>query len=279
MFKNSEGSGQFTIAEPTVKLITKNSFGMPLDVKITKLQAENPDATPPTSTSIPNTLPFPLPIKSPTMGQIGQSITADTVLDKDNSNLVNIFSTVPKIIIYTVDAKSVSAATGQSSFVLDTSKISIDMEVEFPLYGTAKNYVVLDTISDLDLGEDLSERAESGMIRIYNSNGFPLDANFQLYFVDANFNKLDSLMSTTELLKAAAVDGSTGKVTTPNVFTKDVVINNSQLTNLGKAKHLLVQVTINTVNGGADNVRLYSDYELDLKMGLQLKMKAYDLDN
>ena len=60
-------------------------------------------------------------------------------------------------------------------------------------------------------GSDLEE-AEYALFKLSSSNGFPISASMQLYFVDDSFNLIDSLIyEDREVLEAGIIDTS-GKV-------------------------------------------------------------------
>lgn len=271
IFKNVLGAGSFTLADPRIKVIIANSYGVPIQASMFQFEGYTPGGSATAITGSPN----PLPIQSPSFSQIGQVLTDSFSLNNTNSNIASIINNTPKYLIYKINSQTNPAGgTTHNNFVLDTSRFNVGMEVELPLNGTATNFVLLDTIA-FEFGSTLPKEVESGLIRTYNSNGFPFDVNMQVYFTDSLYTKLDSLVIPNQLiLKSGIVNPTTGIVTAPTSTTYDAVLTKSRLDNLATAKYLLVKAVANTTNGGATNVKIYTHYKVDLKLGLQVQIKA-----
>jgi hypothetical protein len=270
IFKNAIGLGIISLADPRLKMIISNSYGVPIQANVAVLNAYTPGKLAYPVTGTPN----PLPIFSPTMSQIGQTLTGSFTLNNANSNLVAVIKNVPQSFIYKIDSKTNPSGATHSNFILDSSRFKVDMEVQLPLWGTAKDFILIDT-ADFNLGEDLTDQVESATIRTFNSNGFPMDVAMQVYFADSLYAKLDSLVLPYQLiLKSATVNPLTGKVTNPTDKIYDVSISHERVAKLKKAKHLLVKAVATTTSGGNVNVKIYSNYKIDVKLGLQAQLKV-----
>jgi len=269
VFKNAIGSGLISLADPRLTMVISNSYGIPIEAKIAELDAYTPGSIPFQVTGFPT----PLPLYSPDMSQIGQTLTGSFTLNSTNSNLATIIKKVPQSFIYQIDSKSNPNGATHSNFILDSSQFKVDMKVELPLYGTAKDFILIDT-AEFKMEENFTDQLESATIRTFNSNGFPLDVAMQVYFVDSTYKKLDSLVQPYQLiLKSATVNPITGKVTNPNDKIYDVVINQARVKNLKTAKYLLIKANATTASGGNTNVKIYSNYKIDLKLGIQANLK------
>jgi hypothetical protein len=269
IFKNAIGLGIISLADPRLTMIISNSYGVPIQANVSVLNAYTPGKIAYPVTGTPN----PLPIFSPNMSQIGQTLTGSFTLNNTNSNLVNVIKNVPQSFIYKIDSKTNPAGSTHSNFILDSSRFKVDMEVLLPLWGTAKDFILIDT-ADFELGEDLTDEVESATIRTFNSNGFPMDVAMQVYFTDSLYTKLDSLIDPYQLiLKSATVNPLTGKVTNPTNKIYDVMINHARVAKLKNAKHMLIKAVATTTSGGNVNVKIYSDYKIDVKLGLQAQIK------
>ena len=142
---------------------------------------------------------------------------------------------------------------------------------ELPLEGAVENFTVVDTF-DLDLTKEEIPEGEIEF-KIIANNGFPLDIDLQCYFLN-DFNQIvDSMFveNGISLIQAAPVD-SDGKVTTAletitfRGFTLDQVRRIRQ-----QSKKIVLQGRFNTTNNGMTDIKLYSDYELGLKIGAKIK--------
>ncbi|HET6225719.1 MAG TPA: hypothetical protein VFF27_05525 [Bacteroidia bacterium] len=269
IFKNAIGSGTISLADPRLTMVISNSYGIPIDARIAELDAYTPGSIPFQVTGFPT----PLPLYSPTKSQIGQTLTGSFTLNNSNSNLATIIKKVPQSFIYKIDSKTNPNGPTHENFILDTSRFKVDMKVELPLYGTAKDFLLIDTV-DFKMEENFTDQLESATIRTFNSNGFPMDVAMQVYFADSTYKKLDSLVRPYQLiLRSATVNPITGKVTNPNDKIYDVVITPDRVKNLKTAKYLLVKAIATTTSGGNTNVKIYSNYKIDLKLGIQANIK------
>jgi hypothetical protein len=271
VFKSVLGGASFTLADPRIKFKISNSYGVPVNASLSLFQGYTPGYAPYTITGSPN----PLPIQSPNFSQVGQVLTDSFALDNTNSNIATVINNTPKYLIYQISSLTNPAGgSTHNNFVIDTSRLKVDMEVDLPLNGTASNFVLVDTMP-FKLSETLPKEIESALIRTYNSNGFPFDVDMQIYFADSLYNKLDSLVIPNQLiLQSAVVDPNTGIVTSPTQKTYDAVLTRARLDNLTGSTYLLIRAVANTTNGGATNVKIYANYKLDFKLGLQVQVKA-----
>lgn len=272
IFKNSLGNGTFTLVNPSAKVIISNSYGIPVKASISQLEGYNP----PSNTYPISGSPNPLPILSPTFAQIGQTLKDSFSLTSPGSNIVNVINNTPKYIIYQINSQSNPGGPTHSNFVIDTSYFKVDMEVNLPLWGTAKDFTLQDTLA-FTMDQAIPNNVESALFRIYNSNGFPFDIDMQGYFTDTLYKKLDSLVIPKQLiLNSASVSSVTGMVVSPTEKTLDIVMDKARFQNLvnGKTKHILLKAVAATTNNSGTNVKIYSTYKLDVKLGLQVKAKT-----
>ncbi len=268
LFTNAAGAGSFTLVNPSVKVTIANSYGVPIDLKIPVFEGYNPGVGYYPITGLPN----PFPIKSPNLAQLGQVLVDSFKLNNGNSNIVSIINNTPKQIVYKINASTNPSGGNQNNFILDTSRYQMDVEFELPLYGTAKNFLLVDSIP-FTFSSDIPDELVSGLIRTYNSNGFPIDIDLQVYFVDSLYNTLDSLVSPHQiLLKSGNVDIATGRVTSATQTIFDATLTTARFNKLKKAKNLIIKGIANTTNLGNTNVKIYSDYKLDFKLGIQAQL-------
>lgn len=273
LFKNVLGSANFSLVDPRIKVIITNSYGVPIQASLSQFDAYTPGGSLYAITGFPN----PLPVQSPSFSQIGWALADSFQLDNSNSNIATVINNTPKYLIYNLNTlTNPSGGTTHNNFVLDTSRLNLDLEVNLPLWGKASNFVLQDTVP-FELGNTLPEQVESAKIRAFNSNGFPFDVDMQIYFADSLYNVLDSLVSPPQLILASAlVNSSTGMVTAPTTKTYDATLTKARLDYLtaNNAKYLLVKAKAATANSGATNVKIYSYYKLDFKLGLQVQVRT-----
>ncbi len=263
IFNNAIG-GTLYFDDPKVQFLISNSFGMPLDAHFNSLYAYNA-----TSGNIPIIgpgVPNPIPIFSPTI--VGQTAHSNFSLDKTNCNLGAAMSQNPQYIGYNVNAVSNTGGVTQN-FLEDSSRLNIDVRVELPLYGYAGGLVVQDTV---DFKLDDVKEIEWAIFRINITNGFPVDANTQIYFLDSTSVILDSLISPPEqIINAGLIDLATGIVNQPTLKTTDEYFSKARLKNIYNAKKIVIRGILNSYNVPT-LVKIYSDYILDVRLGVKAQL-------
>lgn len=263
IFKNWK-RGQIYFDEPKVEIKIKNSFGVPIQLTVNTFDANTfKGGVIPLNSS---QLSGGINLSYPTIAEVGK--TKETIITIDNStNLPNIIQNVPKEFHYKMSAEANPSNTQTANlFILDTSKFSVDVLIELPLYGWAKDFVVED-VFQLDLS--LYEEFDNVDFKLITENGFPAEAKIQLYFEDDAGNILDSLIHKDEpvVLGAAPVDGN-GRVTEDkieSIFSQFPIVRYANLRD--NAKQIRLVAAFETTGGGNQSVRIYPDYALAVKLG------------
>jgi hypothetical protein len=112
--------------------------------------------------------------------------------------------------------------------------------------------------------------------RINTDNGFPVDAVMQLYFADENNVILDSLLIPAQQVLAAAPvgPGPDYRVTQPTHARVEARIEQPRLMNLEPTKKVFVVAKCATIYNGTQIVKIYSDYALDVRVGVRAQFKV-----
>lgn len=195
--------GGIYIDDPTVTLTVYNSFGFATKALINTflMQTVSGALIEFKSPLLDQGLYFNYPGKS----EIGQSKATSYVFTKDNSNIKEVFNAQATRLIYDIDALSNPLLTNDSaSFILDSSKFTINLTVDLPLVGRISNYPAEQTF---DANLDQLKNLKEGSLLIETVNAIPMSANAQVYLLNAAGQAIDSLFSKSQLLfKAAATD-------------------------------------------------------------------------
>lgn len=261
----------FRIADPRIKVIISNSYGIPIEANITEFSTISSDKTKITL----NGYPDPLVVPTPTKQQIGQTMVDSFELNRTNSNIDDVVSNIPKYLIYGYGAQINPPGTTSRNFVTYNSELKVAVDIDIPLHGSADGFVLNQEIS-LDSSfnnmEDIEELDEV-TLRIFMQNDFPIDANLQLYFKDKNNNTLDSLFEANQYLLRSAVVDANGKITGPSVYTIDITMDKERFDRIRASSVGLVTVKLNTYKGSSPqpDVKFFSDYGLTVKLGVQAK--------
>ena len=217
-------------------------------------------------------IPNPIPVQTPALHQEGQTLYSNFQLDNSNSNISSIISDQPYYMIATAQA-SINPAGHSSNFLTDSSRLYMNARVELPLHGTAENFRIRDTVpfnyNDLEKVEQLT-------IRINVENWFPIDAGVKLVFTDDNFQPLDTVFVDQDaIIPSGLITGTDERVSAAGTAMIDETFNASRITNILGATNIIVDATASTLNQGTQNVKIFSDYRLKLKVGAIAKMKIF----
>jgi hypothetical protein len=269
IFEN-EPDGYFELIDPRVRFTVENSFGFPIQLNFQNLKTidiSNGNEFP--ISGFPSTLN----ISAPSMA--GQVATAVLELNNGNTtNLITVITPTPKYFFFEAAGISNPAGnTGTLNFITDTSYFKVHAEVELPLEGLAYGFGVSDT-SEFSFGENL-ENIESLMFRINVNNGFPVELLAQVTLLDSNYIPLFSLLNTPQqVVESASINTLTGRVTTPTRKITDILLNEQQLQLISQARYVHLYGLSNSKNGTSGQiVKIYDDYVIDLKLGMQVQGK------
>ena len=122
-----------------------------------------------------------------------------------------------------------------------------------------------------DLGGNSLDNVNYLTLRNYINNGFPFDIGMNIDFVDSVYTVKQTLnpgATYSDVIPSANI-GANGKVTSSNQKTTDFTLNKAQLDNLKNVKYIILRAKGNTTNNGVPDIKIYSDYKLDVKMGIK----------
>jgi hypothetical protein len=273
--------------DPELRAFFRNSIGCPTQITINTFESHSDFNPPMTITGLGPVLN----IGAPTTAQIGQTITTQFTLNSTNSNIVPVIQSSPDAIFYDVDGLTNPAGPPASNFVLDSSRIQLDIEVELPLDGRAVGFAKRDTtefiVTDptdsagiIELGgmNIRVDEIEFVDLRLAIDNGFPAEGKVQLYFTDSNYVLLDSVFAGTlpYLFEAGQVDAN-GIVTSRTMAVTDIRITQDRIENLQAmgSSHILIDGKLaETNNMGTVRVKVLNSYDTQIFLGVRIKVKA-----
>jgi len=273
-FKISKG--EIALTNPSIKMNFSNTFGFPVQLGFDTLAYQNKAGGP--IVKMTHT-PASMPINYPKFSEKG--IPAKTTVPINTSNTTNLdqlISSVSKYLIVQPSAKTnKDGKTTELNYILGSSQLTVDTEIDVPLEGYATGFERLDTI-DVDGTFDVDNSIQSVIIRLILNNGFPLEIDGSLFFIDAFGNKLtnngveiDLLKLNPTILASGKVDAN-GSVTAITTTTNDIVISSEILPLLKTAKKLIFKTSLGTTNGTANkSVKLRDDYTIGFKLGVNIQ--------
>lgn len=255
--------GTLNFVDPKLAITFVNSFGFPVRVNadtfkvMTKLAGEMDLIV----TDYPDGVDLPYP----GLDEVGQAKSKTIFVNAQNSNFNQIISQAP----YGIKVNFGGVANPErdstlTQFANNFSEIKAFINAELPIHGTAKNFMIQDTL-DLNLSDVPEGKAEFKLVTI---NGFPWDLGLQAYFLDANDNIIDSLFTTADIFASAPIDND-GRVTGPTTVEKFILFAKTRVEYLKtNGQKMVLVTTFNTIDGGNTPVKIYSDYDVTFKIGV-----------
>lgn len=263
-------SGVFQFNDPKFRLDITNSFGIPAQIDINELKTiVVQTGAELLLTGFPNNIA----INSPAVQ--GQEVTTEIQFDNTNTaNIETIVSPTPRYLYYDGAIQiNPMGPSGPLNFILNSSTLSAKGEVELPLDGFAYGFEVRDTVP-FSAGTDFNETEAITfvMFRLITNNGFPVDIQSQIRFMDDNFNTIFTAFDTPEDLIVSGVTNSDGRVIDFTEKTTDIILTQDQIALMPNVKHIELVAFGETKNGpNEERVVFFDDYKLKMKLGLQVE--------
>ena len=203
-------------------------------------------------------------IESPST--IGGVIEQSWVYDKNNSTIENIIALPPQQIEYFGSANLNGSNSGNLNFITSDSKMTLGVEVDFPMSLNIANISLKDTIVINEI-ENVNN-IESLSLFMNIDNGFPLDTKLDILLRDSVSNVT---FDTLEIANFSSGITDDNGYLIESYFSKNQFnLNNNQIENLSKSNQLVLDVTLNTEDN--KSIKLYSDYEFLVSIGMLINL-------
>jgi len=261
----------FSLVDPKLEVRFYNEIGSSAKLNFTKLDAYTPDA-------FGNNLNTNSLSGSPVIQNIIINSAIDFSTPKTTSLSINktvepqvapFLNSRPKNVIYEVNGViNPGSSPYIRNFFVDTSRIRVDLDIIFPLWGNMKDLVFLDTV-EIDLS-NINPYTKQIILRTYFESTFPIDLGATIVFTDTLFNTLYALIpANTVVIPGANVD-SNGYPIAPKIYKKDYIIPQSAIPLLKQSKRILIKAFAYTSNYPT-NVKIYDFQKLKIRMGIDVK--------
>lgn len=266
-------TGTITFTDPKIRIPYTNSIGAPADLEIV-LWGE-------TFEGGSQDLNAPVVSIDKLADRDDPPVESSMEFNRDNSSIVELIELRPDILYYSGEVRMNPGATGvRDNFIMSTSEIVANLEVEIPVSLKIQNLSLRDTTDNPLHSADTSD--EFGLndfeyINLYFSaiNGFPLEISFEIIPYDTVNNIEYPSINVPQFISAAPVDAN-GRVNEPvESPVVKIELDKTMLENLQKSEGLIVQAWFNTTGDGAQEVVFYTDYtfEFRLAVGLELNIE------
>lgn len=265
---NEVKRGMYYFDEPSISFNFENSFGIPLQIAMNSFVAISESKGDLALTG--DIVSTPQTIGYPSIDEIGEVIQSNVTINHLNSNLPQILAWQPDKIIYNFEGIVNADGNDDTHFLLDTSRIFTGVELELPMIGRFRN---LTYVEAYDFDGTMVDDIESVLFRLTTTNGFPIDANVQLYFFSDAGAFIDSLIYDDRQILVAGLTDDNGKVTEPTVKVIDVVVQHERLATISNATRMRMRATLNSSEYDTKSVRIYENDQLSLNLFVQTEFE------
>jgi len=255
-------AGNIEFEDPIVRLSAENSIGIPLSLSFSSFEAGYIDVSQPNLPVSGNGLLNPWVLNSPTQNN-STSEFSFIELNKDNSNIVEIFSSAPDNFLIVGSVITNPENRICSNYFTKDSYVKLLTEIELPLYGVANNLIIGDTF---DFNFHDYNKLKNAEFKVNLTNGLAVAVDFQLYFMDQDYNISDSLFVDEETVLGADFNPQTFQVTDPFTTVLTSVIDEESLQNIkATTSYIYVKAVLNTPDDTP--IKIYTDNYLEINIG------------
>lgn len=262
-------AGNIEFLSPAVRLNVRNSFGLPVAFDIQNISViEHDNSAVQLSGPAVSAPSNPYLLNGASYSQIGQSIWTQIDINSGNSNIGQLFSSLPYYLEYGFGAVLDPPGATQN-FVLDTSRLAIGVHLELPFHGKISALTITKQYDFDGLGiDDIQE----SIIKVKTINELPLDAAVQVYFVDDTGVVLDSLFTNPSIIEGAQVNSDGFRQGNAEVTTEVPVVQ-GKVDRINEAEYLLVRAEMHTTNQGTVPVKFSVTDKIHISISLQGKVE------
>jgi len=267
-------NGALYFEDPKLRLNVMNQIGASMRVTVQELSGDGEAGL--TQFNYSQVMSSPFTINAAPAP--GDSSFQSFLFNRNNSNIAALVNGQYNNLNHDFDA-TVNPGGNTYNFAARNSAVKVTADVELPFWGKANHYIFEDTL-DNPLAEldDIKGNIERGLLRINTLNGFPMDGILKLYLADSLYNVVDSLLANGEyVIRSGPVDAN-GKVISPVNTNNDIPLDTARVSTLFGAKYLIVHADLTSEGNAVDNIRIYSDDRLQVRIGLRVKLNASPAD-
>ena len=263
----TDQSSPILFSDPTMRIEFSNSFGIPL-------QGEFNATAHGYFGNEANLNPPKIVINYPAMAEMGQTANTVFVVNKQNSNIVDMLSVYPSYINYTGSA-TINPNNNPSivNFIRSDSELNSSVEFDLPFKFSAQSLIYRDTSKAASLGLEQGgftiEDIDSAELKIVYKNGMPLKSTINLIALSATGE--ETVVVGNVQFKAADAD-SNGRVPSNGTVNGEafIILDNEQILKLDQAYQYIYEINLKTEGNGQTPVAMYTDYKVEMGVGIRM---------
>ena len=191
---------------------------------------------------------------------------ANFPLTTSNSNIKPMIENLPNKFGYALQiiTNPLGNISGSNDFIYADKLLKATMNMEIPLSLVAHNLTLEDTLNINISKNSGTENVHSGTVTLFAENGFPFDAQLQLYLLNSSNVAVDSIFGYANTIVEAPINASFRAI--GQKLTKIAVpISETKINSLFNTKKVLLKVKFNT-SAQPSYIKIYSDYVIDVKL-------------
>jgi hypothetical protein len=270
---NTLEEGTFNFFQPQLKLFFENSFGMPIQIITTDLYATTSSGISYDieGSGLPSAENVQI-IDYPSLKDFGKFAYDSITIIDDNTNISEVLDTAsPSSITFGIEAITNPLEITHDNFITDKSQLYVKAKLILPVFGHTSLLVIEDSIKFEfdDFFQNPPEEIKRLALRLNFINGFPVDINTQIYFLDENHARVDSVFEERHIIKAGKDNNGDGVVEPFKNDPVEVEVTRTRINDLAETRYIFINGRLNTVNPEIpENFKFYSYYFLDAYIGV-----------
>jgi hypothetical protein len=147
-------------------------------------------------------------------------------------------------------------------FLFTDYPLDASIQLKVPLNIIANNLQLLDT-SKIDINENEDIEIEKIFLKI--ENGFPINCNVNIIFLDNNQNVIDTLFKNQQIISGVSEDNL--------VIEKSISLLESENVNLNNVSSIIFDATFLTQDIN-NHVSIYNDYSIDFILSAKFSTRV-----
>jgi hypothetical protein len=267
----SEHDGYLYFEDPRLRLSITNSIGASIAVTLNQFYATGPQGQQNIDLSalIPSNQ-----FTVPAAPSIGNSSSLEYYFTKDNSNIQSIINDQYENLHHELGAV-VNPGGPTYNFAALNSAVEVVADVELPFWGYSNHFTIIDTLEvPFDDVNTLSDNIERALLRINTVSHFPVDGLLKLYFADSSLAVIDSVLTDGSFVIRSGVVNADGKTITATQTNNDIELDTQRINSLFASRFLLIYADITSTDNAGRNIKLYTEDNIEVRIGLRVKLKA-----
>lgn len=259
--------GGFKLDAPELIFTVNNSIGVPIQFQY-NFKGKNNSGDEQDAEMKPFDANYPL------LAEIGQTKNKVQVYSNANNNgKINELMSLPPHSIQILGKLVTNPIPDptKNQFIKQGNNLNVNMEIKLPLALHTDNFTLEDSNAfDANQFEPFRELTLSLSIE----NGFPFESKMKIIFLNDEKNiAVDSI--TYDQIILSAITDANGKTIQSTKSKTKIAMNEARLQKLiaGKVNKIKTISTLKTENNGTKPVKVYSDYEMKISLGIIASLK------